>query len=206
MELIEMVAENSHRNVAKPFGRGVMLKMIDAKSVETGMLLERIDIMAEVKNLLPDWLNIHNGSKGLTPISLQEASPCANCSRFDHIELDCPIMAIEGQGMFRQGPSGELTQHGRPHYLGTYSNHYNTLVFHNPMQNARFRRNKDQPYPPPYNGQQQQQPYSNQSQSSFIPPDNRQKYALNHPFICILIIESLKSTRILHVIMMSCLN
>ena len=50
MELIEMVSENSHHNAAKPFGRGAMSKgqMIDAKSMETGMLLERIDKMAEV--------------------------------------------------------------------------------------------------------------------------------------------------------------
>ena len=54
MELIEMVAEDSQHNAAKPFGRGAMPKgqMIDAKSVETGMLLERIDKMAEVHNLL----------------------------------------------------------------------------------------------------------------------------------------------------------
>ena len=59
MELIETVAENSHHNAAKPFGRGVMPKgqMIYAKSTETGMLLERIDKMAEVKNLLLDQLN-----------------------------------------------------------------------------------------------------------------------------------------------------
>ena len=36
---------------------------------------------------------------------------------------------------------------------------------------------------------------------NFSIDDNRQKYALNHPSICILIIKSLKSTRILHVIM-----
>ena len=44
IELIESVVENSHHNVAKPFGRGVMLKgqLIDANSMETGMLLERI--------------------------------------------------------------------------------------------------------------------------------------------------------------------
>ena len=53
IELIEMVAENSHHNAAKPFGKGAMPKgqMIDAKSGETGMLLERIDKMAEVQNL-----------------------------------------------------------------------------------------------------------------------------------------------------------
>ena len=56
MELIEMVAENSHHNAAKPFGRVAMPKgqMINAKSVETGILLERIDKMAEVQNLLLD--------------------------------------------------------------------------------------------------------------------------------------------------------
>ena len=40
MELIEMVAESSHHNAAKPFGRGGMPKTMDAKSAETGMLLE----------------------------------------------------------------------------------------------------------------------------------------------------------------------
>ena len=72
MELIKTVAENSHHNAAKPFGRGAMPKgqMIDAKSVETGMLLERIDKMAEVQNLLLERLNIYNGSKGLPLVSL----------------------------------------------------------------------------------------------------------------------------------------
>ena len=98
MELIKTVAENSHHNVAKLFGRGAMLtgQMINAKSVETGMLLERIDKMIEVQNPLLNQLNILNGSEGLAPISLQEASLCANCSRFNHIKLDCPVMAIQG--------------------------------------------------------------------------------------------------------------
>ena len=48
MELIETVAENSHHNAAKPFGGSAMPKRIDAKSAETGMLLERIDKMVEV--------------------------------------------------------------------------------------------------------------------------------------------------------------
>ena len=76
MELINTVAENSHHNVAKPFGRGSMPKYIDTKSVEMGMLLERIDKMAEVQNLLLDRINIRNGSEGLAPFSLQEVSPC----------------------------------------------------------------------------------------------------------------------------------
>ena len=112
MELIKTVAENSHHNVDKPFGRGAMPKghMIDAKSAETGMLLEGIDKMVEVQNLILDRLSIRNGSEGLAPVSLQEVSPCANCSRFDHVKLECPVMVIQGQGMFRQGPSRGTTQ------------------------------------------------------------------------------------------------
>ena len=110
MKLIETVAENSHHNAAKSFGRGAMQKALDAKSSETGMLLERIDKMAEVQTLLLDRLNICNGSEGLAPVSLQEASPCATCSRFDHVELDCLVMAFQGQGMYRQGPSGGPNQ------------------------------------------------------------------------------------------------
>ena len=106
MELIKTVAKNSHHNAAKPFGRGAMPKSIDAKSAKTEMLLKRIEKMAEVQNSLLDRLNIRNGSKGLTLVSLQEASPCVTCSRFDHVEFDCPVMAILGQNMYRQGPSG----------------------------------------------------------------------------------------------------
>ena len=43
MDFIETVAENSHHNAAKPFGRGAMPKALDTKSAETRMLLERID-------------------------------------------------------------------------------------------------------------------------------------------------------------------
>ena len=114
MELIKTVAENSHHNVAKPFRRGATLKrgLIDAKSVETGMLLEKIDKMAEVENLLLDQFHICNGSKELAPVALQEASLCAHCSRLDHVEIECAIMAIQGQGMYRQGPLGEQGQQG----------------------------------------------------------------------------------------------
>ena len=54
IELIETVSKNSHHNAAKPFGRGAMPKMINAKSAETGMLLERINKIAKVQNLLLD--------------------------------------------------------------------------------------------------------------------------------------------------------
>ena len=112
MELIEMVAENSNHNAAKPFRRGTMPKgqMINAKLAETGMLLKRIDKMVEVQNLLPDLLNIRNCSEGLAPVSLQDASSYANCSIFTHVELECHVIVIQGQGMFRQGLSRGPTQ------------------------------------------------------------------------------------------------
>ena len=141
------------------------------------MLVERIDKMAEVQNPLLDRLNIRNGSEGLTPVSLQEASPSANCSRFDHVELECPVMVIQGQGMFRQAPWGGMTQQGRLNFLSAYPNYYNTPIFNNPSQHAGFRRNNDQPYPPSYNGQEQHhQPYANQRQSSFISQTQLQAY------------------------------
>ena len=158
MELIETVAENSHHNAAKPFKRGVMPKVIDAKTAETGMLLERIDKMVKVQNFFLDRLKLHNGSEGIAPVSLQEASLCANYSRFDHIKLDFPVITIQGQDMFRQGPSRGPTQQGRPNFLG-------------------FKSNNDQSYPPPYNGQRQQQPYANQRQSSFVPLTQPQAYS-----------------------------
>ena len=73
--------------------------------------------------------------------------------------------------MFRQGPSG-----GRQNFSGTYTNYYNTTVFNNSSQNTRFWRNNDQPYPPQYKGQQQQQSYPNQRQSSFVLPTHLQAY------------------------------
>ena len=48
MDFIKTVAKNSHHNAATPFGRSAMPKTIDEKSVETEMLLERIDKMTEV--------------------------------------------------------------------------------------------------------------------------------------------------------------
>ena len=175
MELIESMAENSHPNGAKPFERGATLKggLIDTKSVETGMLQEKIDKMVEVQNLLLGRFHIHNGSEGLAPVALQEASPCARCSRLNHVEMHCPIMAIQGQSMYRQGPRGGQSQKGRLNYHGTYPTYFNNLVNNNPMQQQGFRRNTNQTYPPYNTGQQQnsqQQPYVNARQLMYISP------------------------------------
>ena len=61
LELIELVAENSHHHAAKSFGgwrapaKGGML---DAKVTETGMLLDKIEKLIEAQNLIMDLLKI----------------------------------------------------------------------------------------------------------------------------------------------------
>ena len=61
LELIELVADNSHHHGAKSFGgwsapsKGGML---DAKAIETLMLLDKIEKLAEVQNLIMDSFKI----------------------------------------------------------------------------------------------------------------------------------------------------
>ena len=61
LELIELVAENSHHHAAKSFGeRSAPAKggMLDTKAAETGMLLEKIEKLTEAQNLIMDSLKI----------------------------------------------------------------------------------------------------------------------------------------------------
>ena len=76
-------------------------------------------------------------------------------------------MAIQEQGMYRQGPSGGQFQQRRPNipnYQGTYPTYLNNPLYNIPMQQQQgFTRNMDQMYPPYSTGQQQnsqQQPYA----------------------------------------------
>ena len=85
LELIKLVAENSHHHTAKSFrGRSIPAKggMLDAKAVETGMPLDKFEKLTEAQNLIMDSLKVRPGSDGLAPVS--------------HVELDCPVMAIQG--------------------------------------------------------------------------------------------------------------
>ena len=61
LELIELVAENSHHHAAKSFGgRSTPAKggMLDAKVAETSMLLDKIEKLTEAQNLIMDSLKI----------------------------------------------------------------------------------------------------------------------------------------------------
>ena len=59
--------------------------MIDAKFVEIGLLLDRIEKMVDVHNLLLYHLSIRNGFEQLVLITLQDASSCSHCKTLDHV-------------------------------------------------------------------------------------------------------------------------
>ena len=97
LDLIELVAKNSHHHAAKSFrGRSAPVKggMLDAKALEKCMLLDKIEKLTEAHNLIRDSLKIRPGSDGLAPIAHSDVSPCSHCSSFEHVELDCLVMAI----------------------------------------------------------------------------------------------------------------
>ena len=65
LELIELVLENSHHHAAKSFGgQSAPAKggMLDAKAVETGILLDMIEKLTEAQNLIMDSLKIRPSS------------------------------------------------------------------------------------------------------------------------------------------------
>ena len=151
LELIELVARNSHHHVAKSFGgRSAPAKgrMLDAKAAETGMLFNKIEKLTEAQNLIMDSLKLRPGSDGLVLVSHVHVSPCSHCSSFEHVELDCPVMAIQGPFSFRPNPTTYpgLSQAGRSNYPNqgyssfhnpSYAQQRNTLDIISPMDPRR---------------------------------------------------------------------
>ena len=92
--------------------------MLDAKVVEIGMLLDKIEKLSEAQNLIMDSLKIRSGFDGLALVSHVDVSPCSHCSSFEHVELDCPVMAIQSSFLFRPIPTTYpgLSQAGRSNY------------------------------------------------------------------------------------------
>ena len=149
LELIEFVAENSHHHAAKSFGgRSTPAKggMLDAKAVETGMLLDKIENLTEAQNLIMDSLKIRSGSDGLAPVSHSDVSPHSRCSNVEHVELDCPVMANQGPVPFQPNPMpyAGLSQAGRYHHPNEgYSNYNNTSYA---QQRSGQHTSFDQPF------------------------------------------------------------
>ena len=131
LKFIKLVAKNSHHHAAKSFGgRSAPAKggMLDAKAAETGMLLDKIEKLTEAQNLIMDSLKIQPSSDGPAPVSHVDVSPCSHCSSFEHVELDCPVMAIQGRFPFRPNPTTylDLSQAGRSNYTNQgYSSYHN---------------------------------------------------------------------------------
>ena len=164
LELIDLVAENSHHHVAKSFGgRSTPAKggMLDAKAVETCMLLDKIEKLAEAQNLIMDSLKIRPSSDCLTPVSHSDVSPHSRCSNVEHVELDCPVMAIQGLVPFRPNPIpyAGLSQAGRYHHPNESYSNYNNPFY------AQQRSGQHTSYHPPFGSVQQ--PMGNPRQTQF---------------------------------------
>ena len=148
LELIELVAENSHYHADKSFGgRSTPAKggMLDAKAVETCMLLDKIEKLTKAHNLIMDSLKIRPGSDCLAPVSHSDVSLHSRCSNVEHVVLDCPLMAIQGPFLFRPNPIPypALSQAGRYHHPNRgYSNYNNP--FH-AQQRSRQHTSYHQP-------------------------------------------------------------
>ena len=147
-ELIKLVAENSQHDAAKSFGgRSAPAKggMLDAKVVETGMLFDKIEKETEAKNLIMDSLKIRPCSDGLALVSHDDVSLCSHCSSFEHVELDCRMMAIQCPFSFRPNHMTYpgLSQAGRSNYPNQ-----GYTSFHNPSY-AQQRNVQHTSYPSP---------------------------------------------------------
>ena len=131
LELIELVADNSHHHAAKSFGgRSAPTKggMLDAKAVEIGMLLDKIEKLTKAHNLIMDSLMIRPSFDGLVSVSHIDVFLCSRCSSFEHVELDCPVMIIQGPFPFWPNPTTYpgLSQAGRSHYSNQgYTSYHN---------------------------------------------------------------------------------
>ena len=75
--------------------------MLDAKALETCMLFDKIEKLTEAHNLIMDLLKIRPSSNSLAPLAHINVSSCSHCSSFEHVELDCPVMTIQGPFPFR---------------------------------------------------------------------------------------------------------
>ena len=82
--------------------------MLDAKAVETGMLLDKIEKLTEAQILIMYLLKIRSGSDGLAPIACSDVSQCSHGSSFEHVELDCPVMAVRRREHDRREKIGKI--------------------------------------------------------------------------------------------------
>ena len=56
--------------------------------------LDKIKKLTEAQNLIRDSLKIRSRYEGLALVAHSDITPCSHYSSFEHVELDCPVMAI----------------------------------------------------------------------------------------------------------------
>ena len=94
--------------MTKSFGgqsTSVKGRMLDAKAVDTCMLLDNIEKPAEAQILIIYLHKIRPVFDGFAPVSYSDVSLCSYCSSFEHVELDCPVMTIQGPSPFWPNPT-----------------------------------------------------------------------------------------------------
>ena len=163
LELIELVAENSHHHAAKSFGgRSAPAKgeMLDAKAVETCMLLDKIEKLTEAQKSIMDSLKIRPSFDGLAPVSHSDVSQYSHCSNVEHVDLDCPVI-FQGPVLFRPIPMSYqgLSQAGRYHHPKEGYSNYNNASY------AQQRSGQHTSYHQPFGSAQQ--PMGNPRQTPF---------------------------------------
>ena len=96
-------------------------------------------------------LKIRPGSNGLAPVSHSDVSPHSRCSNVEHVELDCPVMAIQGPVPFRPNPIPYrgLSQMGRYHHSNEGYSNYNNPSY------AQQRSGEHTSYHQPFGSAQQ---------------------------------------------------
>ena len=137
-----------------------------------------------------DSLKVRPGFDGLAPVSHVDVSPCSHCSSFEHVQLDCSVMAIQRQFPFRPNHTTYpgLSQAGR----STYPNQgYST--FHNPTY-AQQWSGQHTSYHQPYGSAPQHM--GNPSPTSFAPGIQRSSKSRKQIFNKRLLRKSMELTKL----------
>ena len=115
----------------------------------------------KAQNLIMDSLKIRSSSDGLALVAHIDVSPCSHCSSFEHVELDCPMMAIQGPFPFRPNTTTYLglSQVGRYHHSNQGYSNYNNPSY------AQQRSAQHTSYHQPFGSVQQ--PMGNPRQTPF---------------------------------------
>ena len=125
-----------------------------------------------------DSLKIRLGYDGLALVSHSNVSPHSRCSNVEHIELYCPVMAIQGPIPFRPNPMpyAGLSQAGRYHHPNEGYSNYNNQSY------AQQRSGQHTSFHQPFGSAQQFMGNPRQTQfASCFPQESLPSHAVPPP-------------------------